>query len=431
MFRPIPLFVGLRYLRAKRRNRFLSFISLISIIGICLGVIALIAIMSIMNGLQSEMSGRLVGMTSHVVVATEIDNHVDFSSLNNQVKNNIDVMASAPFVEGDALMGNGQKMSPVRIRGVDLDSEKEVTNLIGKIDYNIKSNVEFLEKEIEKLLEKLNAEIPPGEILIGVELADRLSLVVGDYVSLIVPVMAQDSAVVAPRIVKFKVRGKVTINAREYDTVLVVMNLKDANNFLKNTAAEKGVKIKLADMEKSSQVKQHLQKQLPSKFIVQDWADMHKSYYATLKIEKISMFAILLMVILVAAFNIVSTLAMGVSEKRSDIAILRTMGASGSMIFRIFLLQGGLIGFIGTLFGGIGGVFVATNIASWIDYIERFLGTQIYSSDQYYISKIPSQMHWNDVIIILSISLFISLLATIFPSWRASKTNPALALKYE
>ncbi len=413
MYRPFALFAGMRYLRAKRRNRFLSFISSISIIGICLGVVALITIISIMNGFQAELRNRLLGMASHMVVTTDYGQTFNINKTEEILLNYEQVKALAPFVEGDAMLSNGKSVIPVLVRGVKVDAEKSVSHILDYITLGAVSE----------------EGIGRGDIVLGIELADSLSITVGDSVSVIVPITKEDSASIIPRIKKFKVSAIFQADVHQYDSVLAIINLPEARSFFRDTGAEVGERVLLHNMDDAPALKELLAEKL--NYRIRDWTDVHATFFAAIKIEKVVMFAILLLIIMVAAFNIVSTLAMGVAEKQSDIAILKTMGASQRMILKIFMIQGATIGFIGTSLGAVFGVIVASNVAKWISVIEKIVGSKLFPPNVFYISEIPSVMYWSDVIFVVCFSLLISFVATLYPSWRASKILPAQALKYE
>ncbi len=413
MFKPTELFIGLRYLRARRRNKFLSFISGLSIIGIALGVLSLITVISIMNGFQAELRDRLLGMASHVIISKN-DGTFDHQLVTEKMMSLQTPRGIAPFVESDVMIGHEKNISPGNLRGIDLGKEDQVSTLTNTIIAGDISQINSYEHTLA----------------IGTELADQLELYVGDTVSMIVPIAKENSAAITPRVEPFKVVAIFRANIHRYDSTMVITSISNAKKFLHGTGYDIGERILLDNMDDAFILKDQLTAILPG-YTVRDWADMHASFFSAIKIEKITMFAILLLIITVAAFNIVSTMAMGVSEKQSDIAILKTIGASSSRILKIFLLQGSIIGILGTGLGCIGGVVVASNIASWIAALEKLFGTKVFNPDVFYVSEIPSVMYWSDVSLVTIFSLLISVLATIYPAIRASNTHPALALRYE
>lgn len=413
MYRPMELFIGLRYLRARRRNRFLSFISGISIIGIALGVLSLITVISIMNGFQAELRDRLVGMASHVIIST---NNADFDhqAVRSSAAKLSQVKGIAPYIEGDVMIGHEKNISPAVMRGIDLDKEAQVSSLLKSV---VQGDISELENGKQSLA-------------IGAELAEQLDLFVGDTVSLIIPLSRENSAAIVPRIKAYTVAAIFRADIHRYDSTLIVSSMNNVEELLSNTGADRGERLLLHNMDDAFELQKQFMQEFPD-YKVRDWADMHASFFAAIKIEKIAMFAILLLIITVAAFNIVSTMAMGVAEKQSDIAILKTIGASSNRILKIFILQGSTIGILGTGIGAVAGVVIAKNIAGWIAIIENLFGVKAFDPNVFYISEIPSVMYWQDVFLVTAFSLLISIVATIYPALRASNIQPAEALRYE
>ncbi len=413
MYRPTELFIGLRYLRARRRNRFLSFISGISIIGIALGVLSLITVISIMNGFQAELRDRLLGMASHVIIST---NSTDFNhqAVRSSAAKLSQVKGIAPYIEGDVMIGRDKNISPAVMRGIDLGKEAEVSNLLKSV----------VQGDISKL------ENGKQNLAIGAELAEQLDLFIGDTVSLIIPLSRENSAAIVPRIKAYTVAAIFRADIHRYDSTLIVSSMSNVEELLSNTGADRGERLLLHNMDDAFELQKQFMQDFPD-YKVRDWADMHASFFAAIKIEKIAMFAILLLIITVAAFNIVSTMAMGVAEKQSDIAILKTIGASSNRILKIFILQGSTIGILGTGIGAVAGVIIAKNIAGWIAIIENLLGVKAFDPNVFYISEIPSVMYWQDVFLVTAFSLLISIVATVYPALRASNIQPAEALRYE
>lgn len=413
MYRPTELFIGLRYLRARRRNRFLSFISGISIIGIALGVLSLITVISIMNGFQAELRDRLLGMASHVIISTT-DTTFNHQAVQSEVLKYPQVKGVAPYIEGDVMIGHGKNISPAIMRGIDLDTESQVSSLMESV----------ISGDISKI------ENGEQNLAIGVELSEQLGLFVGDTVSLIVPLSREGSAAIVPRIKPYSVVAIFRANIHRYDSTLIVSSMHNVDELLSNTGADRGERLLLHNMDDAFALQKQFQQKF-SDYKVRDWADMHASFFSAIKIEKIAMFAILMLIITVAAFNIVSTMAMGVAEKQSDIAILKTIGASSNRILKIFLIQGSTIGLLGTGIGAAAGIIVANNIAGWIAFIEKIFGVKAFDPNVFYISEIPSVMYWQDVLLVTFFSLVISILATIYPALRAANIQPAEALRYE
>ena len=366
-----------------------------------------------MNGFQAELRDRLLGMASHVIISKN-EGIFDHDLVTQKVFDLQKPKGMAPFIESDVMIGHQKNISPANLRGIDLTKENQVSILTQSIAAGDISKIENGEKNIA----------------IGIELADQLELYLGDTVSLIVPLSKGNSAAITPRVEPYKVVAIFRANIHRYDSTMVITSLENAKEFLTDTGYERGQRILLENMDDAFAIQEKLQQQLDG-YSVRDWADMHASFFTAIKIEKIAMFAILLLIITVAAFNIVSTMAMGVAEKQSDIAILKTIGASSLGILKIFMIQGSIIGVLGTGIGCIGGVIVANNIASWIAALEELFGAKVFNPDVFYVSEIPSVMLWSDVALVTGFSLVISILATIYPSIRASSTHPALALRYE
>lgn len=407
--------IGLRYLRAKRRNSFISFISLISIVGIALGVAALIIVLSVMNGFQKEIRGRILGVASHLEI-TGMNNRLDnWRGAMAVARQDARVTASAPFVSAQGLLSVGPNVRGAMVRGVLPEAENTVVD-VG-----------------HKMLVGQLSDLQPGGfgIVLGVELARQLGVGRGDKVTLITPQGQITPAGMMPRLKQFTVVGVFKVDMFEYDASLAMIQLKDAQTLFRLDDAVSGVRLKLNDLMLAPAVKHALAPKLTYDMYLTDWTDQHASYFRAVQIEKRMMFIILTLIVAVAAFNLVSTLIMTVTDKQADIAILRTLGAAPGSIMRIFVIQGALSGLIGTLCGVSGGVLVALNLDVLVPAIERLLGSKIFSSEVYLIDKLPSDVLPGDVLTITVISLLLALLATLYPSWRASRTQPAEALRYE
>ncbi len=416
MFKPLPLFIGLRYTRAKRRNHFISFISLSSMLGIALGVTALITVLSVMNGFEKELRHRMLGMSAHVVVNT-LDNYwSDWEPLAEKLATKPHVIGIAPFIQGQAMVTYNKNVEGTFLQGISPQYEPQVSKvkdkmIIGELD-NLQSG-------------KFN-------LILGTELARTLGVGMGDKVTLVVPQASVTLVGLLPRMKRFTIGGIFNIGMHEFDSGLVLLHLDDAAKLLRMPAGSvNGLNIKLDDMFIAKPFSTELQKQLPFGYYSYDWSYRHKNFFEAIKMEKTVMFVILTLIVAVAAFNIVSTLVMVVTDKQADIAILRTLGATPSTIMMIFMVQGVLIGIFGTMLGLGGGIGLALNIETVVPAIEHFFNVQFLSSDIYYISDLPSDLRWFDVYKIAGLSMVISLLATIYPAWQASRTQPAEALRYE
>jgi lipoprotein-releasing system permease protein len=412
---PYELFVGLRFTRAERRNHFISFISLTSMLGIALGVAALIVVLSVMNGFQKEVRSRILGVASHVQI-TGLDNRLgDWQAVASEAAAHPQVAAAAPFVNGQGMLSFGAQVRGLLVRGIAPQLEEKVAD--------------FGSHMVAGKLEAL----APGRfnIVLGSELARALGAAAGDKLTLIVPQGLVTPAGILPRLKQFTVAGIFEVGMFEYDSGLALIHVEDAQKLYSMADRVSGVRLKLRDLFQSREVARDLIARLRADVYVSDWTRSHANYFRAVQIEKRMMSIILSLIVAVAAFNIVSTLVMAVTDKQSDIAILRTLGASPGGIMQIFMVQGALIGVIGTLFGVAGGIALAYNIDVVVPFIERLLNVKFLSREVYYITDLPSDPHRSDVVAIALVSLGLSLLATIYPSWRASRVNPAEALRYE
>ncbi len=417
MFKPLPLYIGLRYTRAKRRNHFISFISLSSMLGIALGVTALITVLSVMNGFEKELRNRMLGMSSHVVVGTFENYWLDWQNLAQSIRKKPHVIGVAPFIQGQGMLTMQKQVEGVFLQGIAPKIEPEVSQVKDKM--------------VSGSLDNLKS----GKfgIILGEELARKLGhLSIGQKVTVIVPQASVTPVGVLPRMKRFTVQGIFRVGMHEFDSGLALLHIDDAARLLRMPVGSiSGLNIKLDDMFLAKSFNRELQSELPFNNNSYDWTYRHKNFFEAIKMEKTVMFIILALIVAVAAFNIVSTLVMVVTDKQADIAILRTLGATPRMVMNIFMVQGSLIGFFGTLLGLIGGISLALNIETIVPAIENLWGIQILSPDIYYISELPSDLRWLDVYKITAFSLIISLLATLYPAWRASRTQPAEALRYE
>jgi lipoprotein-releasing system permease protein len=409
------LLVGLRYTRAKRRNHFISFISLTSMLGIALGVAALIVVLSVMNGFQKEVRARILGVVSHVQITGADNRLADWQAVTREAAAHPQVAAAAPFVNAQGMLLFGASVRGAVVRGIVPELEQKVADI----------GLHMMAGKLESLV--------PGEfgIVLGSELARALGARAGDKVTLIAPQGLVTPAGILPRLKQFTVAGIFEVGMFEYDSGLALIHLEDAQKLygMGNTAS--GVRLKLHDLFQSREVARELAARLRGDLYVSDWTRSHANYFRAVQIEKTMMFIILLLIVAVAAFNIVSTLVMAVTDKQSDIAILRTLGASPGGIMKIFIVQGALIGAIGTLIGVAGGIALALNIDVVVPFLERLLNIQFLSREVYYITDLPSDLQKSDVVSIALVALALAFFATLYPSWRAARVNPADALRYE
>ncbi|HEY9397915.1 MAG TPA: lipoprotein-releasing ABC transporter permease subunit [Burkholderiales bacterium] len=412
---PYELFIGLRYTRAKRRNHFISFISLTSMLGIMLGVGALIIVLSVMNGFQQELRARILGVASHVQITGPDNFLTDWQLVADDASKNPEVVAAAPYVNAQAMLSNSGNVRGALVRGIVPDAEDRVADIGNHM--------------IAGSLERLQ----PGEfgIALGSELARALGVYPGDQITLIAPQGLVTPAGLVPRLKQFRVVGVFSVGHYEYDSGLALINLQDAQRLYQLGERVSGVRLKLQDLFKSREVSRELTGAIGEEVYVSDWTQQHATFFRAVEIEKRVMFIILTLIVAVAAFNIVSTLVMVVTDKQSDIAILRTLGASPGSIMKVFLVQGALIGVIGTLMGVLFGLVVAHNIDVIVPTLERLLNVQFLSKEVYFISELPSEVQLDDVLGVTGLALVLSLLAGLYPSWRASRLRPAEALRYE
>ncbi|TQV63444.1 MAG: lipoprotein-releasing ABC transporter permease subunit [Halothiobacillaceae bacterium] len=415
MFRPFELFIGLRYTRAKRRNHFISFISLTSMLGIAVGVTALITVLSVMNGFEKELRERILGMASHLTITGPGERLENWRGVFDQVSTRGGVVAAAPYTQSEAMLSLPTGVSGAIVRGIDPALEATVTDVgehmkAGRLD-----------------------DLKPGQygIVLGSELADALGVGVGDALMLITSNIAVTPVGALLRERRFTVVGLFEVGMYEFDRGTAFIQLEDAQKLFRLGTAVNGVRLQLDDMFAAPRMNRELSAELGSEYWVSDWTRRHANFFRAVKTERTAMFIILALIVAVAAFNIVSTLVMVVTDKQADIAILRTLGASPGSVMMIFMVQGTLIGLVGTLFGLMGGLGLALNIETLVPWLEQTLGVHFLPADVYYISELPSDVQVMDVLRITALSFGLSIVATLYPAWRAARTQPVEALRYE
>ncbi len=412
----IELLIGLRYLRAKRRNHFISFISLISMLGIALAIVLLITVLSVMNGFQQELRDRILVMTSHVTVSGINGGGVDdWESIVDTFSGDSSITGSAPYVRGEIMLSHVGNVNAALLRGVLPELES------------------FVSAVADKMTSGKLSDLKSGEfgLIMGTELARSLGVLPGDRLTVISPQLNVSPVGVMPRLKSFTLVGIFEVGLHEFDAGLVLMHMDDAAKLLRLKGKASGVRFQIENLFDAPRKRYEFSQQLAGRYWTSDWTRRHANFFRAVQMEKTAMFIILLLIVVVAAFNIVSTLVMVVTDKESDIAILRTLGMSPSSIMRVFMVQGTVIGVLGTLAGMAGGVTLATHLESIVRYIEQVFQTKFLDSSIYYISDVPSLVLWGDVVLICVISFLVTVLATLYPAWRASRTHPVEALRYE
>ncbi len=414
LFQPLSLAIGLRYLRAKRRNGFISFISMASILGILIGVTALITTISVMNGFQDELRVRILDMVAHATIEGVDGPMLDWQravAVSHQDKR---VLGAAPYVESEALL-QGYRRQGAMIRGVLPEEESKVSALASKM-------------KVGKL-----SDLKAGDyrILLGTELAQALGVGVGDSVTVFVSEVTVTPVGPVPRARRFTVAGIFEVGAQEYDFGLAVIHMTDAQKLLRTGAGVSGVRLKLDDLWNAWPIARDLADRLQGQYRVRDWTRDHENFFRSLKMEKTIMFVLLSLLIAIAAFNLVSSLVMLVQDKQADIAILRTLGLSPGAVMRVFVVQGTVIGVIGVGLGVLGGLLLSENLSHLVHFIEGLTGSELMPADVYYISGVPTAIEAGDVVLVAVIAFALCLLATVYPALRAARTDPAAALRYE
>lgn len=418
------LFISLRHLKSKRAQKFISLNTWISIGGVALGVMALIVVIAVMSGFGKDLRDKILGTNSHIVVTNITRSGMDdFESVLKKVMQSDGVKAAAPFILNQVMLTFGSKSSGVVVRGVDPEREAMVSDL----------EKNLIQGEIGMLKRRKKNKADPGHdnIILGKELSQKLGVQVGDAISMVSPASRLTPMGLIPKIKLFKVVGLFESGMFEYDSSLAFISIQSAQRFFSMKGKVSGIEIRVEDIDSADQIAELLQENLGFPYYVRDWMRMNKNLFSALRLEKIVMFIILILIILVAAFNIVSTLFMVVMEKTKEIAILKSMGASRTSIMKIFSFQGLIIGLLGTLIGCIGGFTIVPNLNEIVGFIENIFGITAFPSDVYYLDKLPSEIQYMDSFLIVVFSIFICFVASLYPAWRASRLDPVDGLRYE
>ncbi|MGD0844856.1 MAG: lipoprotein-releasing ABC transporter permease subunit [Geobacteraceae bacterium] len=423
---PYELFIGLRYLKAKRKATFISIITVISTAGVALGVMALIIVLAVMTGFEEDLKEKILGTNAHIVVLKSSGEIDDYNGLMKKLKGVSGVVAATPFIYNQVMLSTGRNVSGVVLRGIETRTDTQVTNLY-------KSMVEGKLSALDQAAPPpaAGSEPPLPGVIIGKELARHLNLDTGDTVNVVSPLGNITPLGMIPKMKRFRVAGIFNTGMFEYDSTLAYVGLSEAQSFLGMDDTVTGIQLKVTDVYKTGEITRKINRELGFPYYARDWMQMNKNILFALKTEKMVMFIILTLIVLVAAFGIASTLFMVVMEKTKDIAILKSMGATGKSIMRIFVLEGLIIGVTGTVLGVLGGLLVARNLEPIVGLIQRLTGFELFSKDIYYLDHFPSLVIPGDVILISLTAVIISFVATLYPSWQASRMAPAEAIRYE
>lgn len=418
------LLIGLRYLRAKRKSTFISIITFISTAGVALGVMALIVVLAVMTGFERDLKEKILGTNAHVVVLKNGGEIEEYPGVMERLKRITGVVAATPFVYSQVMLTTGSNVSGVVLRGIEPKSDAQVTNLK-------KSLVEGALTDLEKHSSPATEVTSLPGVILGKELAKNLNLFLGDEVSIVSPLGNLTPFGMAPKMKRFRVAGLFNTGMFEYDSTLAYVGLHEAQDFLSLGDAVTGIQLKVADVYHADRIAREINSGFGYEFFARDWMRMNKNILFALKTEKVVMFIILTLIVLVAAFGIASTLFMVVMEKTKDIAILKSMGATNQSIMKIFILEGLIIGVAGTVVGVLSGLLVAKNLEAIVAFVQKVTGFELFSRDVYYLDHFPSQVVPGDVVLISLTAVFISFVATLYPSWQGSRLPPAEALRYE
>ena len=415
MIRPLELAIGLRHLRARRRTRFISFISLISVLGLALGVAALITVLSVMNGFERELRGRILAMASHATIAGLGGPLRDWRQAADKALAHPSVLAAAPYVEGQAMLTAGGAVRGILVRGVEPNAERRVSEVS---EYMVAGDLDDLASGAFR-------------IVVGSSLASRLGLDIGSRVTAVAPEATASPAGVVPRHRRFTVAGIFEAGHGQYDSSFALMHIEDAGKLFQVRDGVSGLRLRLDDVFAAPRLTREIAADLGGRYWVSDWTRHHAQFFRALRIEKTAMFIILTLIVAVAAFNLVSTLVMVVNEKEPEIAILRTLGLAPASVLAIFLIQGTLIGLVGTGVGAAAGVVLAANLETVVPAVEQLIGQKFLSPEIYYLADVPADIRGGDVIAIVIVAFVMSVIATLYPAWRGANTQPAEALRYE
>ena len=415
MFKPLELFIGLRYLRAKRRNHFISFISLTSILGIALGIVVIITVLSVMNGFQTEVRDRMLRMTAHGNIL-ELDGTLDnWQHAAQQIAQVDQIVAAAPYIEAQSMLVKGTQVTGVQLSGVEPNMEIAVSDI----------NNFMLENQLNVL------QAGQFKVLIGSELANYLGVSIGEKITIIAPETSVTPAGIVPKTRRFTVAGIYEIGMNQFDRNTAIIHIQDAQKLYRYQDKVTGLRLKLADIFLAPALTQKVNQLLQGEYWMTDWTRRHQNFFRAVKMEKTMMFVIMTLIVAVAAFNVISMLVMVVTDKQSDIAILRTYGISARSILWVFIIQGSLIGVLGTILGVIGGISLSLNLEHMISFVEQLIGQKVLDPSIYYITDLPSELQLSDVTYVALISFSLTVLATLYPAFKAAKTQPAEALRYE
>ena len=419
---PFELFIGLRYLKAKRKATFISIITIISTAGVTLGVMALIVVLAVMTGFEEDLKEKILGTNAHIVVIRNGAPMEDYRSVIEKLKTFKGVQAATPFIYNQVMLSSGKNVSGVVLRGIDVATDRQVTRLSKSV---VEGSIDGLDPKMGK-----GSDTTPG-LMVGKELAKHLNLSLGDKINVISPMGNITPLGMMPRMKPFKVTGIFNTGMFEYDSTLAYVSIGQAQRFFDLGDTVTGIQLKVEDVYHTGELARSINRDMGGDFYARDWMQMNKNILFALKTEKIVMFIILTLIVLVAAFGIASTLFMVVMEKTRDIAILKSMGATASSIMKIFVLEGLIIGVIGTLIGVASGLLIALNLEPIIAFIQKVTGQDFFSKDIYYLDHFPSLVIPSDVVLISVTAVLISFLATLYPAWQASRMLPAEALRYE